>query len=319
MIIARAPLRISLGGGGTDLPSYYRHFGSTFVSAAIDRHVYAAVCPALGPEYVVRHAVVERSVDLAGLGHGLVREALRVAGPGRPVEVSSFADLPAGTGLGSSGAFTVALLAALHSASGRDIEPGALAEEASAIEIERLREPVGKQDPTVAAHGGLARYDIDPRGRVTVTPIPVPDGLDGRLRLFFTGQVRSASAVLRDQDARASDEDVVANLHQTRALGAASADALLRGDLAALAEGMNEQWEQKRRRSALTTSSAIAEARAIGLNNGALGGKLVGAGGGGFLLFLAEDTARLSRAMAAAGLPEVLVSIAARGVELVRS
>lgn len=318
MILAKAPLRISLGGGGTDLPSYYSRFGSTFLSAAIDRYVYLAVHRTFGTDYIVKYSEVERVRETASIRHPLVRECLHQAGKIEPVEIVSFADIPAGTGLGSSGSFTIALLKALYTHTGRVHSTASLAEDACAIEIERLKEPVGKQDQFASAFGGINRFDIDTDGRVSVTPVPMPNSarveLEEHLCMFFTHQQRSASEVLRHQDEesrkattleKAETNEMLANLHQTRELGLTSFDVLSKGDLVEFARLMSEQWEQKRRRSPGSTNEQIDRAYDLGMKNGAVGGKLIGAGGGGFLMFLAEDKRALRRVMAEAQLPEV--------------
>jgi D-glycero-alpha-D-manno-heptose-7-phosphate kinase len=328
MILAKAPLRISLGGGGTDLPSYYSQFGSTFLSAAINRYVYLALHRNFSEEFIVKYSEVERVRDVASIRHPLVRECLQEARLQDHVEIVSFADIPAGTGLGSSGSFTVALLKALYTHTGRVHSAASLADDACTIELERLREPVGKQDQFASAFGGINRFDIDPAGKVTVTPVVMPGSarveLEERLCLFFTQQRRSASEVLRHQDeatrqpaSSAASAEVLQNLHQTRELGLKAFDILQRGDLPEFARQMSEQWEQKRRRSPTSSNAAIDHAYQLGMASGAAGGKLIGAGGGGFLMFLAEDKARLRAAMAEAGLPEVRFRFDQLGAQVV--
>jgi D-glycero-alpha-D-manno-heptose-7-phosphate kinase len=329
MILAKAPLRISLGGGGTDLPSYYSRFGSTFLSAAIDRYVYLALHRNFSDEFIVKYSEVERVKDAASVRHPLVRECLKEVQLKDPMEIVSFADIPAGTGLGSSGAFTVALLKALYTNARRVHSTASLAADACTIELERLKEPVGKQDQYASAFGGINRFDIDTEGRVTVTPVVMPAParveLEERLCLFFTQQSRSASQVLRHQDEATRKQDVpgagsnevLENLHQTRELGLKAYEILKKGDLHAFAQQMSEQWEQKRRRSPTSTNDAIDRAYALGMSSGAAGGKLIGAGGGGFLMFLADDKQALRRAMAQAGLPEVRFRFDELGAQVV--
>jgi len=328
MILAKAPLRISLGGGGTDLPSYYSRFGSTFISAAIDRYVYLALHRNFADEYIVKYSEVERVKDVASVRHPLVRACLQEAQLKDPMEIVSFADIPAGTGLGSSGSFTVALLKALYTHSGRVHSAASLAQDACTIELDRLKEPVGKQDQYASAFGGLNRFDIDTAGQVKVTPVEMPAGarveLEERLCLFFTQQRRSASEVLRHQDeatrkpeGNLESAEVLQNLHQTRELGHKADEILRRGDLPEFARQMSEQWEQKRRRSAASSNVAIDRAYQLGMSHGAAGGKLIGAGGGGFLMFLAEDKRALRAAMAGAGLPEVRFRFDQLGAQVV--
>src|SRR4029450_13875349 len=221
------------------------------------------------------------------------------------------ADIPAGTGLGSSGSFTTALLKALHTHQQRLIDAAALAEQACHIEIERLGEPIGKQDQYAAACGGLTAYTFAPDGGVTVTPLRLhPDtlyDLEDNLLLFFTGYTRAASDILREQDqrSRALDATMVDNLHEQKRLGLESREALEAGDLPRFARIMNTHWQLKRQRSTAMSIPRIDAWYEMALQNGAVGGKLIGAGGGGFLLFYAEEKARLRRAMAAAGVAEV--------------
>ncbi len=316
MILAKAPLRISLGGGGTDLPSYYSRFGSTFLSAAIDQYVYLAVHQNFGEEFLIKYSEYERAPSVDQIRHPLVRECLRFADQKDPLEVVSFADIPAGTGLGSSGAFTVAFLKALYVHSNRAHSNESLANDACTIEIERLGEPVGKQDQFASALGGINRFDIDRQGRVSATAVNMPASarieLEEHLCLFYTRQQRSAGAVLRHQDdatrqpaPTAESAAMLENLHQTRELGLASLTALESGNLTEFGRLMSHQWEQKRKRSPASSNEGIDRGYALGMKSGALGGKLIGAGGGGFLMFLADDRRPLRSAMAEAGFPEV--------------
>jgi D-glycero-alpha-D-manno-heptose-7-phosphate kinase len=311
VLITRTPLRVPLGGGGTDLPCYYRRSGALVVAAAITRHVYISVNRTFADDYFLKYSEVERVRDVADIRHPIIREALRLRGVGPSVEVVSMADVPAGTGLGSSGTFTVGLLHALRAFAGETVTPAVLAEEACHVEIDRLHRPVGKQDQYVAAFGGLACLEFRPDGRVSVLPLRVPGAalrdLEERLLLFFTGRSRSAAAVLGRQRARleAGDEAARADLDEVARIGRRVRDALERGDAAGFAALMNEHWELKRRREPGTSSSPIDRWCEVGRANGALGGKLVGAGGGGFLLFYAGDTERLRRAMAREGLAEL--------------
>jgi D-glycero-alpha-D-manno-heptose-7-phosphate kinase len=326
MILVRAPLRLSLGGGGTDLPSYYSRFGSTFVAASIDQHVYLAIHKSFGDDFIVKYSELERVKEISAIRHPLVRECLTQAGIDRPLEVVSFADIPGGTGLGSSGAFTVGLLKGLYAHTRRVHDARSLAEDACAIEIERLHEKVGKQDQYASAFGGLNRFDIAPDGTVTVTPVQMPAAarleLEERLCLFFTNTRRSASEVLKHQDdatrkaTGGGDDDMLRNLHQTRELGLAAFETLREGNLSRFATQMNQQWEMKRSRSPGTTTAEIDRAWALGLANGALGGKLLGAGGGGFLMFLAEDRTALRRAMQTLGYPEVPFRFTDEGAQM---
>jgi D-glycero-alpha-D-manno-heptose-7-phosphate kinase len=213
--------------------------------------------------------------------------------------------------MGSSGAFTVCLLRGLAHARRTSITQGALAESACEIEIDVLGEPVGKQDPYVAAHGGICSYAIDQHGDVEVQPLELSEetlrALRDHMLLFYTGEARGASAVLADQASRTQegDAEMIENLHVTKQIGLRSRDLLVSGDLDTYAELMHEHWLNKRRRSPAIASSRIDELYTLARRSGAIGGKLVGAGGGGFLLVYVRNPADTRQAMAAAGAPEL--------------
>lgn len=311
VIFSRAPLRISLGGGGTDLPSYYGQHGGFLVAGAINKYVYMLTHTVFQRHYLMKYAQTEEVDEIAEIRHPILREGLLRHWRGSPLEISSLADVPAGTGMGSSGSFAVCLLKALAQARSTSITPGALAEAACEIEIGVLKEPVGKQDPYVAAHGGICTYTFHPDGHVDVVPLELAPETLRRLRdhllLFFTGEARSASAVLSDQDERSrrSDDEMLANLHATKEMGYRSETLLREGDLEGYAELMHEHWENKRRRSPGMTSEHIDTLYTLARRSGAIGGKLVGAGGGGFLLVYARQPADTRQAMAAAGAQEL--------------
>jgi len=312
MIITRSPMRISLGGGGTDLPSYYRQFGGFVISAAIDKYVYITLHETFVPEVIVKYSkmeIVERAEDVK---HPIVREALRLMDLGVPhIEIASMSDIPAGSGLGSSGSFTTALLRALHSLKRNNISRQELAEQACHIELELLREPIGKQDQYIASFGGITCFEFEIDGHVTVSPLRMDPmtlhNLEDNLVLFFTSFTRSASDILRDQDTRSRQGDaaMIENLHLVKQLGYESKAAFESGDLRRFAEIMHVHWENKKKRSTGMSSGRIDEYYDLARKNGALGGKLIGAGGGGFLMFYTEDKTRLRRVMCGAGLREV--------------
>jgi D-glycero-alpha-D-manno-heptose-7-phosphate kinase len=310
VIITRTPLRISIGGGGTDLPSYYRRFGGFVISAAINKHIYVGINESFGGGYLLKYSALEHVTNLDDIRHPLIREALRLHAVPAPIEVVSMADVPAGTGLGSSGAFTVGLLRAVHAFQRRYVDSAAVAEEACKIEIEILREPVGKQDQYIAAFGGLACFEFLEDGRVNVAPLDVCNStlynLEDRLMMFFTGYSRNASAVLDDQKVRSElgDSAMLENLHYTKQLGQCIKLALEQGNTRRFGELMHEHWMHKKERSPGTTNEGINRWYELGRENGAVGGKLVGAGGGGFLLFYADDRDALRRAMLNEGLRE---------------
>jgi D-glycero-alpha-D-manno-heptose-7-phosphate kinase len=325
MIISRTPLRISLGGGGTDLPSYYRaaEGGGFLVAAAITRHIYVAVNRNFDPDILLKYSRIERVRSVDDVRHPLLREALRVTETTGHVEISSMADLPGNTGLGSSGSFTVGVLKALHAHERNHVSNWELAEQACAIEIDVLGEPVGKQDQFIAAVGGVTAFQFCPDDTVSAKPVAMSDEtrwrLEENLLLFYTGVRRTASDILVEQDrkSRSADERTMRNLHEVCRIGRASYDALVAGDLAGFSRLMTEQWELKCRRSPSATNAQIDAWIAEGLEAGALGGKLVGAGGGGFVLFYSEAKADVRQAMAALGLVEVRFGFDYEGSKLV--
>lgn len=314
MIITRTPLRISLGGGGTDQPSFYERTPGFVLSAAINKYIYIGINSTFTSDYLLKYSEMERVDKVEDIQHRIIAEALSLLEVDPGVEIVSLADIPAGTGLGSSGSFTVGLLRALFAHRHEQIDPGALAEMACHIEIDRLGEPVGKQDQYVASYGGITCMEFACDGAVEVSRLPLcrttTDRLEDHLLLFFTGYSRTASSILADQKdrSRGDDEEMLANLQHTLEIGRQVKGAIEAGDLEGFARMMHEHWEVKRARSAGMSNPEIDHWYDVGIANGALGGKLVGAGAGGFLLFYAADPERLRRAMAAEGLPEVRIA-----------
>jgi D-glycero-alpha-D-manno-heptose-7-phosphate kinase len=304
VVFSRAPLRISLGGGGTDLPSYSERYGGFVIAGAIDKYVYMLTHAVFQKRYRMKYSEIEEVDSVEEIRHPILRESLRRHWRGSPLEIASVADVPAGTGMGSSGAFTVCLLKALAYARHTSITAGALAEAACAIEIEALHEPVGKQDQYVAAHGGICAYSFNPGGTVDVEPLALGAEtlrlLRDQLLLFYAGGARSASDILKDQNVRLKqgDEEMLANLHLTKEMGRRGQDLLLAGDLEGYAELMDEHWQHKRRRSPGITSGWVDKLYAQARESGVIGGKLVGAGGGGFLLVYSRRAEETRRAMA---------------------
>ena len=324
MIITRSPLRITLGGGGTDLPSYYQRHKGFLIAAAIDKYVYITVHETFVDDLIVKYSRMERVPSAREIEHPIFREAFRLLDmDGKSLEIASMADIPAGTGLGSSGSFTTAVLKALHRQKKDIVHPRELAEEACHIEIDLLKEQIGKQDQYISAFGGLTCFDFHTDGSVEARALSISTDtlytLEDNLLLFFTGYSRAASDVLADQNQRTlrGDVDVERNLTEVKDIASRTATALADGDLRCFAELLSMQWEQKRRRSERATNPRIDSWYTIGLANGALGGKLVGAGGGGFLMFYAEDKARLRRAMLGSGLREVRFRFDFEGTKVV--
>jgi D-glycero-alpha-D-manno-heptose-7-phosphate kinase len=313
MIIVRSPLRITLGGGGTDLPSYYREHEGFLVAAAIDRYVYITIHQMFQTGFIIKYSQLERAERREDIHHPIVREALALTGVTDKVEITSMADIPAGTGLGSSGSFTTALLRALHAHQKTIISTHDLAEQACHIEIERLREPIGKQDQFIAAYGGVTCFRFNKGDTVEVWPAAVSAetlyNLEDSLVMFFTGMSRSASAILKDQDDRSKSKDsaIIDNLHYVKDLGLRSLKALEAGDLRKFGALMDEHWQHKKKRSGAMSNPEIDKWYELAMRNGALGGKLIGAGGGGFLLFFTEDKKPVRHALREAGLEEVRI------------
>lgn len=304
MIITRTPLRISLGGGGTDLPSYAQEYGGFVLSAAITKYVYITVNRSFLPGYFLKYSETEHARTRAEIRHRLMREALEMQNVPEPLEVVSVADVPAGTGLGSSGTFAVGLTHALHAYKREPACAEKLAREAIEMEMVRLNEPVGMQDQYIAAYGGLLCQEYGTDGRAKVTPLAVSDvkvrELRDSLMLFFVGYTRNASELLAEQKTRslAGDRAMLDGLHFTKELGREIRSVLEAGRIMELGPLMDEHWQRKRRRSKGMSNSRIDKLYELAVSvGGATGGKLVGAGGSGFLLFQTEDRRRLRETM----------------------
>ena len=326
VIIARSPLRISLGGGGTDLPSYYEQHTGFLIAAAIDKYVCITLHDTFVPDLIVKYSKLERVPTASQLEHPIIREAFALLGMnGHSLELTSMADIPAGTVLGSSGSFTTALLKALHAWKKDLVHPAELAAEACEIELNRLHEPIGKQDQYIAAYGGITCFKFLPGGQVEAWPLKIAEetlyNLEDNLLLFFTGYARSASSILKEQNdkSKAADPTMMENLHFVKDLGLQSQRALEGGDLHEFARLMDVHWQRKKQRSGNMSNSAINDWYDLAMAHGALGGKLIGAGGGGFLMFYADDKTRLRQAMRQAGLKEVRFKFDFEGTKLLIS
>jgi len=326
MIIARSPLRITLGGGGTDLPSYYREHEGFLIAAAIDKYVYVTVTRPFSPGIYLKYSQLEHVQLADDVQHPIIRETIRMLDLRTPqIEITTLADIPAGTGLGSSGSFTTALLKALYAHHRRLVHPSELAELACHIEIERLGEPIGKQDQYIAAYGGLTCFTFKKDDSVVAAPLAIGMDtlfdLEDNLLLFFTGYSRSAGSILSDQKIRTqkNDDEMLNNLHFVKELGFRSQRALEQGNAVLFGELMHEHWEHKKRRSGGMSNPQIDEWCELGMRNGAAGGKLVGAGGGGFLMFYASDRNKLRHAMGKAGLEELRFRFDFEGTKVVLS
>ena len=326
MIIARSPLRITLGGGGTDLPSYYREHEGFLLAAAIDKYVYVNVMRPFTHGIYLKYSKLEHVELIDEVKHPIIREALRILDFSTPqVEITTLADIPSGTGLGSSGSFTTALLKALYTHRKRNLHQEELAELACQIEIDLLGEPIGKQDQYIAAIGGITCFTFHQDDKVSATPLAISMetmfDLEDNLLLFFTGVSRSAGSILKDQQIRSqnNEADMLKNLHFVKELGYRSKEALESGDMILFGELMNEHWEHKKLRSGGMSNPQIDYWYDLAMKNGAAGGKLVGAGGGGFLMFMAQDRNKLRHTMSAEGLEEVRFRFDFEGTKVVMS
>ena len=305
MFISRSPLRISLGGGGTDLPSYYSKFGGFFISAAINKYTYVSISRPFIKKIFLKYSQYEEVESVHEIKNPLIRETLLQysSSPDQPIEINSFADVPSGTGLGSSGSFTVALLRSLASLDKKFPSQQEIAEIACQIEIERLREPVGKQDQYISSFGGINAFTINRSGEVNISPLDLSsdtlDELESNLLLFFSGKQRKASSILIDQENRSSksEDEILDNLHKTKELGETSFKLLKESKLKQYALLMHEHWINKRKRTRGMSSPFLDNVYDAAMANGALGGKLVGAGGGGFLMFYAQEKKALREEM----------------------
>jgi D-glycero-alpha-D-manno-heptose-7-phosphate kinase len=323
MIIVRSPLRISLGGGGTDLASYYREHGGFLIAAAIDKYVYVSLIKPFQPGIYLKYSEIEHVEEIGQVKHRIIREALKLfPGEASQIEITTLADIPAGTGLGSSGSFTTALLRGLHAQARSIIHPRELAEQACHVEIDLLKEPIGKQDQYIAAFGGITCFTFHRDGTVDAQPLTLDEDtrntLSDNVLIFFTGYARSASEILKDQDTRTKQHDssMIDNLHFVKDIGLRSKAALECGDLIAFGKLMHEHWEHKRKRSSGMSNSQIDHWYHLGIDAGAIGGKLIGAGGGGFLMFYAEEKPRLRHVMREAGLSEVRFHVDFEGTKV---
>lgn len=312
MIITRSPLRISLGGGGTDLPSYYQKYEGFLISAAIDKYVYITLHDTFVEYLIIKYSKMEGVHSIDEIKHPIIREALKMLEfEAKYLEIASLADIPAGTGLGSSGSFTCSLLKALHVKKRTIVSPKDLAEEACHIEIDLLGEPIGKQDQYISALGGINCFTFCKDGQVITERLKISqdtlNDLEDHLLLFFTGYSRSASNLLKEQDQKSKENEstMIENLHFVKELGYKSKKAFESGNLEEFANLMNVHWEYKKQRSQGMSNDCINKWYDIAMKNGAIGGKLIGAGGGGFLMFYSADNKKLRKAMAQEGLQEI--------------
>ena len=323
MIIVRSPLRITLGGGGTDLPSYYRKYGGFLIAGSINKYVYISINTPFENKVLLKYSSIEKRKNALEIQHPIVREILKCEKIKERIEITSVADIPSGTGLGSSGSFTTALIRALYEYQNKIITRQELAEYACDIEINRLKQPIGKQDQYAASFGGLTTYTFNQDNSVDVERVHIDKNiifqLDDSLLLFYTGKTRSAGKILKDQNTKSkkNNKSVIENLHKTKDMGKASLKLLQKGNLDQFALLMHEHWMNKLKRSKGMSNTQINSWYQHGLDNGALGGKVVGAGGGGFLMFYAKDRVLLRNKMKKLKLPEVRFSFDNIGTDLI--
>lgn len=309
MIIAKAPVRISLGGGGTDLKSFYSRFGGFLIAGGIDRYIF--ICANRRFEATVRlsYSQTEQVENINQIKHNIFREALKLMGVEKHIELASIADVPANCGLGSSSSFTVALLMALHSYKRNLVPLRELAEEACKIEIDILGEPIGKQDQYMAAFGGVTALTFEPDGHVQVEPVRIPEDalveLEYNIALFYTGIQRKASDILANQNKKTQEDDaaVVDRLKEIKEIGLITKRYFEKGDLDSFGDLLHQHWLTKKKLSAAISNPLIDEAYEEARKAGALGGKIMGAGGGGFFMFYCPGTkAKVIQRLSAMGL-----------------
>ncbi len=319
-VICRSPYRVSLGGGGTDLPSYYQQHGGFFISAAIQQYLYISLTQQLTAGYQIQAPELQQVQEINQITHPLIREAL-CHYPVDRVALNVMADLPGQSGMGSSGSFLVTLLKALHEARATAHNAGAIAEQAFDIEYRALQRPVGKQDQYIAAFGGIKVFEIDINGVVTARDIQISAEAKAifanKLVLFYTGKQRESSSILKEQQrqSEASDSAMLDNLHQVKALGLASYQALEAQRFDEFGQLLHEHWQIKQQRAKQMSDNTMNALYEYALSNGALGGKLIGAGGGGFFMFYCQDKPRLIEAMANHPYPALDIAFDEEGVK----
>jgi len=291
MIISRSPVRITLGGGGTDLPSYYSKYGGELIAAAIDKYTLVTAHTRFDDDIKLNYSKTEKLQDINNINHNIFREALRLLKINRGIELTSLSDMPSSSGLGTSGSFTVALLNALHTYKKEFVSQKKLAQEACKIEMDILKEPIGKQDQYIAAFGGITSFKFDKSGRVNVKHLKMSeeskDELHSNIMLFYTGITRSASKILKEQDKKSKKNvgTTIDTLHEIKRIGIDTKKALEKGDIDKLGAYLDEHWNIKKQLSKGISNDYIDKCYSIAKKNGALGGKIMGAGGGGFFMF----------------------------------
>ncbi len=324
MIIVRVPFRLPLGGGGTDLPSYYRHFGGQLITASINRYMFVSINePATSDKIKLYYAYTERVNDVSEIQHNIIRESLKLHEINRPIEIGSMADCDAGTGLGSSSVFTVGLLAGLNTMQNKFISPLELAEEACKVEIDLVGKSIGKQDQYASALGGINELIINKSGKVTVNPLSLDKEiifeLENRLLMFYTNVTRDANEILSEQSKKIDELEVIEAMQEIKQIGIDIKKALLSGDIDNFGKCLHQHWIVKKTISTKMSNDYIDSCYKSALNNGALGGKIMGAGGGGFLLLCAKvgERRKLKSSMDLMGLKQMYFRFEFEGCKVV--
>jgi len=324
MIISRSPLRISLGGGGTDIPSFYQKHEGFVMAAAINKYVYTSIIEPYANGYFLKYSKLEKTRDIKKIKHPIIREVLlKYKFNLKRIEITTLADIPAGTGLGSSGSFTNSLIKALYAFNNRSINTERLSEESCDIEINRLKNPVGKQDQYISAYGGIKNFTFKKNGNVLVSNTKISRDtffeLEDNLLLFFTGFTRSSSTILKKQDvdSKKNINQMIENLKNIKKIGFEAKKLIENNDLKKYGELMNCHWKKKIERSKNITNKKINYLYEEALKNGAIGGKLVGAGGGGFLMFYAHDKKLLRKKMLSLNVEELVFKFDTEGTKIV--
>lgn len=291
MIISRSPVRITLGGGGTDLASYYSRYAGALIAAAIDKYTFVTAHTRFDEDIKLNYSKTEQIKSVDNIEHNIFREALKLLKIKNGIELTSLSDMPSSSGLGTSGSFTVAVLNALHSYKKEYVSQEQLAEEACRIEIEILKQPIGKQDQYIAAFGGITSLQFSKDGKVTVEPLKMNDEsideLHNNIMLFYTGILRSASKILKEQDdkSKKDEDETIETLHNIKKIGLDTKIALEKGEIDKLGEFLDLHWNIKKQLSNRISNKFIDECYDLAKKNGAIGGKIMGAGGGGFFMF----------------------------------
>ena len=321
MIIIRSPLRISIGGGGTDVPSYYKEKESFFISAAINKYVYVTITKPFEKGIYLKYSQIEKKNRISDINHKIIKEVLKKELNENRIEITTLTDIPAKTGLGSSGSFSTALIRAMYSYNQKTIDKRDLAELACDIEINKLKQPSGKQDQYISVYGGISEFHINKKGFVKVKNLKISNktilDLEDNLLLFFTGFSRNSSLILKEQNIKTikNSKEIIENLDYVKKLGLEIKKNLIKGNCNEFGKLLHEHWKYKLKRSKNMSNTKINSVYDFAMKNGAVGGKLIGAGGGGFLMFYTNSPAQLRNAMKKKNFEEVRFKFDFEGVK----